>query len=190
MTEAEEAALVREIDANGGRWAALARRRVQHYGHRFEYSTRGVGGVDGAAGAGGGDCDADGDCGVGGAAASPAPEPLPPWLAALAARAAAAAAAAGAAGAADGAAPQITPAQQIDQITVNEYEAGVGLAPHVDTHSAFEGAILSLSLAGACVMEFRRGGGGGGGAAGGDRRALLLPRRSLLVMAGEARYAW
>ena len=29
--------------------------------------------------------------------------------------------------------------QQVDQLTVNEYEAGVGLAPHVDTHSAFEG---------------------------------------------------
>jgi len=39
---------------------------------------------------------------------------------------------------------------------VNEYEKGVGLAPHVDTHVAFEGAVLSLSLAGPCIMEFRR----------------------------------
>ncbi|GBG92992.1 hypothetical protein CBR_g58096, partial [Chara braunii] len=39
---------------------------------------------------------------------------------------------------------------------VNEYPRGVGLSPHIDTHSAFEGAILSLSLAGPCVMEFRR----------------------------------
>ena len=27
-----------------------------------------------------------------------------------------------------------------DQLTVNEYEAGVGLSAHVDTHSAFTGA--------------------------------------------------
>ena len=26
-----------------------------------------------------------------------------------------------------------------DQLTVNEYEAGVGLSAHVDTHSAFTG---------------------------------------------------
>ena len=26
-----------------------------------------------------------------------------------------------------------------DQLTVNEYPPGVGLAPHVDTHSAFTG---------------------------------------------------
>ncbi|KAJ7546816.1 hypothetical protein O6H91_08G055800 [Diphasiastrum complanatum] len=43
-----------------------------------------------------------------------------------------------------------------DQLTVNEYPRGVGLSPHIDTHSAFEGSILSLSLAGACVMEFRK----------------------------------
>jgi alkylated DNA repair protein alkB family protein 8 len=66
-------------------------------------------------------------------------------------------------------------------VTVNDYEAGVGLSPHIDTHSAFDGPIISLSLVGASVMEFRRGS---------ERRALLLPPRSLLVMAGEARYAW
>lgn len=44
----------------------------------------------------------------------------------------------------------------IDQLTVNEYPAGVGLSPHIDTHSAFEGAIISLSLAGPCIMEFRK----------------------------------
>lgn len=28
---------------------------------------------------------------------------------------------------------------QLDQLTVNDYPPGVGLAPHVDTHSAFTG---------------------------------------------------
>lgn len=40
---------------------------------------------------------------------------------------------------------------------------------------------MSLSLAGPCVMELRRGG---------VHRALHLPPRSLLVLAGEARLAW
>eukprot|EP00241_Pyramimonas_parkeae_P004597 CAMPEP_0114230918 /NCGR_PEP_ID=MMETSP0058-20121206/3740_1 /TAXON_ID=36894 /ORGANISM="Pyramimonas parkeae, CCMP726" /LENGTH=833 /DNA_ID=CAMNT_0001342179 /DNA_START=52 /DNA_END=2553 /DNA_ORIENTATION=- len=71
--------------------------------------------------------------------------------------------------------------EPLDQMTVNEYARGVGLAPHVDTHSAFQGAIVSLSLAGHTVMEFRRDG---------ARRALVLPPRSLLVMSGESRYAW
>jgi alkylated DNA repair protein alkB family protein 8 len=94
--------------------------------------------------------------------------PLPPWLQPVADRIAAAAPALGA-----------PPA--VDQATVNEYPCGTGLNPHFDSHAAFEGAILSLSLAGQAVMQFRRGG---------ARRALLLPRRSLLVMAGESRYAW
>jgi alkylated DNA repair protein alkB family protein 8 len=49
--------------------------------------------------------------------------------------------------------PDVLP---LDQLTVNEYTPGVGLSAHIDTHSAFSGAILSLSLAGGCVMEFRR----------------------------------
>lgn len=56
--------------------------------------------------------------------------------------------------------PQLVESKEIslplDQLTVNEYPAGVGLSPHIDTHSAFEGAIISLSLAGPCVMEFQR----------------------------------
>ena len=54
-------------------------------------------------------------------------------------------------------------ATRCDQLTVNEYPAGVGLAPHVDTHSAFGPAIFSLSLAGNAVMEFRRLADGGDG---------------------------
>ena len=71
--------------------------------------------------------------------------------------------------------------QHFDQLTVNEYNKGAGIAPHVDSHSAFTGAVLSLSCGGGTVMEFQRG----------KRRAgLLLAPRSLLVLADEARYAW
>ncbi|XP_047450942.1 alkylated DNA repair protein alkB homolog 8 isoform X2 [Mugil cephalus] len=69
-----------------------------------------------------------------------------------------------------------------DQLTVNQYESGQGIPPHVDTHSAFEDTILSLSLGAKIVMEFRHP----------DGRvvAVVLPGRSLLVMKGESRYLW
>ncbi|XP_057963939.1 alkylated DNA repair protein ALKBH8 homolog isoform X7 [Malania oleifera] len=94
----------------------------------------------------------------------------------------------------------------LDQLTVNEYPPGVGLSPHIDTHSAFEGSIFSLSLAGSCVMEFRRYSEGAWlprHASDPDkkledpencstvvRRAIYLPPRSMLLLSGEARYAW
>ena len=33
-----------------------------------------------------------------------------------------------------------------DQMTVNEYKPGHGIPPHIDTHSAFEDGIVSVSL--------------------------------------------
>ncbi|XP_065369880.1 alkylated DNA repair protein alkB homolog 8 [Calliphora vicina] len=68
-----------------------------------------------------------------------------------------------------------------NQLTVNSYEAGQGIPPHVDTHSAFLDPILSLSLEGDVVMEFRKGL---------ERCSVFLPRRSLLIMSGESRYDW
>lgn len=87
---------------------------------------------------------------------------------------------------------------------VNEYPTGVGLSPHIDTHSAFEGLIFSLSLAGPCIMEFRRYSDGEWKLATSSemkvdnlkkcsnflRRAIYLPPRSMLLLSGEARYAW
>ncbi|XP_052209560.1 alkylated DNA repair protein ALKBH8 homolog isoform X2 [Diospyros lotus] len=89
---------------------------------------------------------------------------------------------------------------------VNEYPSGVGLSPHIDTHSAFDGLIFSLSLAGPCIMEFRRYTDGAwlqkpdldadskeeNSDCGSNfvRRAIYLPPRSMLLFSGEARYAW
>lgn len=70
-----------------------------------------------------------------------------------------------------------------DQVIINEYEPGQGIAPHVDCVPCFEGTIASLTLGSACVMEFT-------GLENGERAALFLARRSLLVLSGEARYAW
>mmetsp|Transcript_2876 Transcript_2876/g.10407 ORF Transcript_2876/g.10407 Transcript_2876/m.10407 type:complete len:251 (+) Transcript_2876:167-919(+) len=72
------------------------------------------------------------------------------------------------------------------QCTVNDYPRGAGMAPHIDTHSAFSGALVSLTCSGHTVMEFRKQVDG----ITTDKRAIVLPRRSLLVLAGVARYAW
>ncbi|XP_011501882.1 PREDICTED: alkylated DNA repair protein alkB homolog 8 [Ceratosolen solmsi marchali] len=68
-----------------------------------------------------------------------------------------------------------------DQITVNKYLPGQGIPSHIDTHSVFEDPILSLSLGSPYIMDFKYG----------DKKIELdLPVRSLLVLSGEARYAW
>ncbi|XP_011082163.1 alkylated DNA repair protein alkB homolog 8 isoform X1 [Sesamum indicum] len=94
----------------------------------------------------------------------------------------------------------------LDQLTVNEYPPGVGLSPHIDTHSAFEDLIFSLSLAGPCIMEFRKYATAvwqEKSTSSSDvgeqiseknssfvRKAIYLPPRSMLLLSGEARYVW
>uniref|UniRef100_A0A182KIK7 Fe2OG dioxygenase domain-containing protein n=1 Tax=Anopheles christyi TaxID=43041 RepID=A0A182KIK7_9DIPT len=70
-----------------------------------------------------------------------------------------------------------------DQLTVNQYEPGQGIPPHVDTHSAFEDPILSLSLGSDIVMEFKQ-------PSSGKAVCVDLSSRSLLIMSGESRYDW
>ncbi|XP_012439187.1 alkylated DNA repair protein ALKBH8 homolog [Gossypium raimondii] len=102
--------------------------------------------------------------------------------------------------------PDIPEKLDLDQLTVNEYPPGVGLSPHIDTHSAFEGLIFSLSLAGPCIMEFRRYTAGSwapktasisdtevenpNSCSEVSRKAIYLPPRSMLLLSGEARCAW
>src|SRR3954470_11946559 len=69
-----------------------------------------------------------------------------------------------------------------DQMLVNEYLPGQGIALHRD-HAPFGRTVVSLSLLSACVMDFRH-------RPTGRRERLLLPPRSLLVMSHEARYDW
>eukprot|EP00039_Didymoeca_costata_P000249 m.44807 g.44807 ORF g.44807 m.44807 type:complete len:342 (-) comp10146_c0_seq3:112-1137(-) len=72
-----------------------------------------------------------------------------------------------------------------DQLTVNIYEPGGGIPPHVDSHSPFEESIASLSLGSDIVIEFWPIHVGKKGCVN-----VHLPRRSLMIMNGEARYAW
>ncbi|XP_021093414.1 alkylated DNA repair protein alkB homolog 8 isoform X2 [Heterocephalus glaber] len=69
-----------------------------------------------------------------------------------------------------------------DQLTINQYEPGQGIPAHIDTHSAFEDEIISLSLGSEVVMDFKH--------PDGITVQVMLPRRSLLVMTGESRYLW
>jgi alkylated DNA repair dioxygenase AlkB len=69
-----------------------------------------------------------------------------------------------------------------DQMLVNEYAPGQGIASHRD-YAPFGRTVVSISLLSPCVMDFRH-------AATGRKESLLLEPRSLLVLSGEARYDW
>lgn len=72
--------------------------------------------------------------------------------------------------------------QPCDQMLVNEYMPGQGIAMHCD-YKPFDRTVASLSLLSACVMDFRH-------VPTGRRERLLLEPRSLLVLCDEARYEW
>jgi alkylated DNA repair dioxygenase AlkB len=123
-------------------WLTELRRRVQHYGYRYDYKGRKV-----------------------------TPEmylgPLPDWARALAEELRL-----------RGLMPRTA-----DQLIVNEYEPGQGIAPHVDCVPCFADTIASLTLGSSCLMEFTHV----------KTRAkipLFLAARSLVVLTGEARYDW
>lgn len=105
-----------------------------------------------------------------------------------------------------------------DQYTLQHYPPGTGIPPHVDTHSAFEETIYSLSFGASTRMDFKLCGekesrrlrlpkrslGGGGNdtppplpssavEAAEEKTEeweLKLPARSLLVMRGPSRYGY
>jgi alkylated DNA repair dioxygenase AlkB len=70
-----------------------------------------------------------------------------------------------------------------DQVIVNEYLPGQGIAPHIDCVPCFGGVIASLSLGSDVVMDFGR-------PEGSEKISHHLPARSLVVMTGPARYHW
>ena len=70
-----------------------------------------------------------------------------------------------------------------DQLIVNEYYPGQGIASHVDCEPCFGDTITSISLGSSLVMELcnlnsKR-----------KKEALLEPR-SLIIISGESRYKW
>jgi hypothetical protein len=69
-----------------------------------------------------------------------------------------------------------------DQILVNEYLPGQGIAMHRD-YEPYDRTVASLSLLSDCVMDFLR-------VQDRHRESLLLERRSLIVLTDDARYDW
>lgn len=70
-----------------------------------------------------------------------------------------------------------------DQLIVNEYVPGQGIAKHVDCKPCFGPVVASLSLGSATTMVLQRG-------REPDKLELRLPIRSLLILAEDARYVW
>ncbi len=68
-----------------------------------------------------------------------------------------------------------------DQVIINEYIPGQGIASHIDCVPCFADTICSLSLASGCVMDLSWGD---------IKRCINLEPRSLLILKGDARYTW
>jgi alkylated DNA repair dioxygenase AlkB len=135
-----EALLIQTIDAQP--WITELKRRVQHYGWRYDYKAR----------------SATNDLRIGA---------LPDWLQCYAVRLQQA-----------GYFPEMP-----DQVIINEYQPGQGISAHIDCVPCFAETIASLSLGSPCVMDFTQ-------SKTGEKSSLLLEPRSLLVLAGDARYVW
>ena len=140
VTPDTETSLVAAIDA--APWITELKRRVQHYGYRYDYRARTV----------------TQDAYLG---------PLPSWLADIGAHL-----------------KNEGPFEQIpDQVIINEYAVGQGIAAHIDCVPCFSGTIASLSLLSSCAMRFEE-------RSSGERLMLVLEPRSLLVLQGPARFDW
>jgi len=129
-------------NVNAETWLDDLKRRVQHYGYKYNYKARFI----------------DYSMKIG---------ELPSWVLPLAERLNK-----------EGIMPQ-----QPDQLIVNEYLAGQGIANHVDCEPCFGDTIVSLSLGGTCVMNFIH-------KQTKQKIEVLLEPCSLVVLTDEARYDW
>lgn len=70
---------------------------------------------------------------------------------------------------------------EYDQITINRYEKGGGIAAHVDTHSSFDENVVIISLESPVVMRFNNDD---------EKEDFWILPRSLLIMTDQARYLY
>lgn len=141
LTVEEHDKLLAAVDA--APWLADLKRRVQHYGYKYDYKARAI----------------DHTMHLGA---------LPQWVQPLAQRLAE-----------EKLMPKVP-----DQLIVNEYQPGQGIADHVDCEPCFGDTIISITLHAGCIMNFkskkRRS----------EKYAVYLEPRSLVVLKGAARYDW
>lgn len=143
MTTAECDSLLGSID--GRPWMNDLKRRVQHYGWRYDYSSRFV-------------------------TENMKAESLPYGIKDVAERLRS----------------RGWFSETPDQVIVNEYEPGQGIAPHVD-RDCFGPAVATLSLGDCWPMQFIPAGRNADRA---ERREVLLDVGSILVLTGAARNKW
>ena len=73
-----------------------------------------------------------------------------------------------------------------DQAIINEYIDDQGIAAHIDCEPCFGDTIISISLAGQCVMNFQKE----QTSTEQDKIPLLIQPKTLIVMTGESRFNW
>lgn len=140
ITEEEHQSFWQSVNAEN--WLGDLKRRVQHYGYKYDYKARFI----------------DYSMKIG---------ELPEWVTPLAKRLYQ-----------EGYMPAIP-----DQLIVNEYKQGQGIASHVDCEPCFGDTIISLSLGSTCIMEFTN-------KKTREKIEVFLEPRSLVVLKDDARYLW
>lgn len=138
LTEEEQANLLQTVDYFP--WLNDLKRRVQHYGYKYDYTTKVV----------------RPDMSVG---------PLPDQFKVLARKMY----------------DCDILSEMPDQLIVNEYLPGQGIAPHIDCVPCFKDNIVSISLGDTYVMDFTKGT---------EKISIPLAPGSLLKLTGESRYKW
>lgn len=140
ITKEEHASFWKSVNAEN--WLGDLKRRVQHYGYKYDYKARFI----------------DYSMKIG---------ELPEWVAPLAKKLNQ-----------EGYMPAIP-----DQLIVNEYKQGQGIASHVDCEPCFGDTIISLSIGSTCIMEFTN-------KETKEKIQVFLEPRSLVVLKNDARYLW
>lgn len=140
ITKEEHASFWQFVNAEN--WLGDLKRRVQHYGYKYDYKARFI----------------DYSMKIG---------ELPEWVKPFAKKLYQ-----------EGYMPAIP-----DQLIVNEYKQGQGIASHVDCEPCFGDTIISLSLGSTCIMEFTN-------KETREKIEVLLEPRSLVVLKDDARYLW
>ncbi len=140
ITKEEHASYWQSV--NNENWLGDLKRRVQHYGFKYNYKSRFI----------------DHSMKIG---------ELPEWVIPLAMKLYK-----------DGHMSAIP-----DQLIVNEYKQGQGIASHVDCEPCFGDTIISMSLGSTCIMEFTN-------KETREKVEVLLEPRSLVILKEDARYLW
>jgi alkylated DNA repair dioxygenase AlkB len=140
INKEEEVDLIKHI--NNQQWLADIKRRVQHYGYKYDYKARTIN-------------------------YSMYLGPLPSWVNTIANR--------------------LHLEKYIeeypDQLIINEYEPGQGIANHIDCEPCFGETITSISLGSYCVMDFIN-------CKTKQKVEVMMEPRSLVIINGEARHMW